>query len=279
MKLLVAGDSFGEFAHFQGYFTRSGVVTDGHLIPNGEKEFKHWCELIAEHAGGSAVSAALQGASISLSSFVAMQELVKDNSYTHVINFVSHHLRTEIQDFSSSVNKESQWREQIDPVLNTPILRESGEEIGTFYNSYNLYVNVGPELAEEQPISITKRNAQDIGLNAAADSLLAMNAKVRDHLTHTPPFHFVHSNIGHVLTMDNYCKANNIKIMHVNCFADSVLDVMAQLNITVDRFDMLGVEKAEQLECLHDWPSHYDGRSHRIFAEHFLQQHSNFLSA
>lgn len=102
-KLLVGGDSFGEFPRYEYLYMEANDEfryrtqgSDPSINYTYSTDYPHWCELLATRMGTTAESYALPGRDISSTTFSVTKQLLT-KEYSHMVFFVTSFLRESIQ--------------------------------------------------------------------------------------------------------------------------------------------------------------------------------------
>lgn len=266
MNLLVMGDSFAQFSGYRGYIEKTA---------NDSREFDHWCELVAKANNGTVATCGISGASIGLSTMVGMHRLLNDTTVTHVINFISYHLRTTIGSLGQRPEDHTpnNWQELVEVQFEDPA-NNSQEVIDNFYKDHNLEIAPGHSHMEHNKYLYVRTNAQELCSNmTGVEEFDARRGWIHNQLVTRPAFEYVHSTIGNILTVDAYCKSNNIKIVHVVEFTPTVAYTIPKtLNCHIDLFDVIDIEKKYSFSARDDFPSHYNNEEHRLIFNEFKSQ-------
>ena len=274
-KVLVAGDSFGEFAGYQNHFSSAGYAEPQQGY-NYDAEFTHWCEQLAEDLNCEAVSHAIGGSGVSSNSYVAMQQLLT-NQYNVCVFFVSHHERT----IASRTLSTEQWATNVLP----NIAFEEGS-LDQIYNpeEHDLYRYYKYQYHAEgdqlnKPV-ITHINTQDVADAENTAKLLDIKEVTTNDLTYLqckPAYSFVHDSVTGVLGLKALCEAKGIPIVFASCFSGGVMEAINNMGIRVQHFPFYDVEAEHGFDVRHDFPSHYNQQEHDHIYKKFKNSYPEFI--
>ncbi len=293
-KILVAGDSFGEFAGYHNHFTTSGYaepqVGPGKASDSTHKygwankvNFKHWCEQLAEDIGYEAVTHAIGGSGISSNSFIAMQQILT-GEYDICVYFVSHHERTigcralNAKDWTTNVLPNIAFEEgSIDQAYNP-----KEYDLYKFYK-YHYHRNPNDKTLKgfnemNKPV-ITHLNTQDVNNERNTEMLLnALQITPNDltYLRSKPAYSFIHDSITGVLGLKALCDAKGITTVFASCFSGGVMEAINNMGIHIKHFPFYEVEQ-EGFGVRHDFPSHYNQQEHDLIYKKFKESYPEFF--
>ena len=259
-KLLVAGDSFGEFSGYHNHITTSGYAPPI-LGANHEAEFTHWCELLAQDLDYTPINHSLGGAGVSVTSFLTMQQL-QTNQYDMVVFFVSHHARSIV----NRANRVAQWKQQISPLImndidNNPLY--DAEQHKLFEHGQTHFK------PDSGNIEVRNVNAQDI-FNLKEEPNCLDTHEI-SYLTYKTAYSYVHDSITGVLALKQYCESHNIPIVFASCFAGGVCEAINNLGIPLKHFAFWNCEHRHGFDVLDNYPSHYRHDQHQLIYNYFVE--------
>ena len=257
-KLLVAGDSFGEFAGYHNHIT-----TQDYAPPirgnNWDKKFTHWCELLAHDLGYEAVNHSLGGSGVSTGSFLAMQQL-HSNEYDLVVFFVSHQTRSLV----NKAQRLAQWKDKISPF----VMSDMDNNIVYDVEQYELFRHGQTHFRpENHGVEVKNVNAQD--LYNLKEEPTCLDQHEISYLTYKPAYSYAHDSITAVLGLKQYCESHNIPIVFASCFAGSVCDAITNLGIEIKDFRFWECEIKYGFDVLDNWPGHYRDDHHALIYKEF----------
>lgn len=305
--LLVGGDSFAEFP--------KETIPNGD-VTNSVKEWKggflHWAEIISN---GNAISTGAGGFDLGYTSLTAMEELYQNN-YTHCIFFITDFIRisTQIVDSNMAIlNKafisqdtpqefygaEERMRPPVDPsgrYLTSPPLDASGVrrtvELNKAYHEqarsqYEQSIFRGHD---SKHVTIPPGNEHGNTPYDAVENLvvfsssgmtpLADNPEIHNYLKVQPGFEYMHTRLGYISLLKNYCNNNNIKILFACPFMEpEQVDNMKQF-LQIDVFDIYQTitkktlfQSAEFRECI----SHFNEEQHKMLVQCFNKDYPGWI--
>ena len=295
MKLLVGGDSFAEFSGFRNHFYQmdSSVRVRNHhpSRPNINEKFDHWCEIVAGHYNGTAISHGLGGHDISSTCYITMQKILNDESFTHVIFFVTDFLREMVNKNIKDLNS---WCDHITRIKNF----DTHEK---FYGNHKIY-NIQDirddfrkghifdylKKLRSEPVSyeasISGTNLVemliDIGDPANCPDPDEIKGKI-SYILNFPLFRYIHDRLANLTMLNEVCKSRNIQVIFVDTFAQDLVN-LSKLGINLNIFNMyhvcnneLNIKYLSEEPRLH-YPSHLYADEHIQLANIFLQQFPNW---
>ena len=289
--LLVAGDSFAEFpkdpmVHHPGVKTKDG--------------YPHWAEIISNH---DAISTGTGGSDIGYTSMIAMEELYQNN-YTHCIFFITDFGRIPLQpvkDNMAILNKSLTSldspqdfygsRKRVRPKTKIPgvddgirrpvshyLLPYGGYQTGHICIPTNDNGEGGYSMSKYDDVeTLSFLNYHHAG---NFETLLKDDPEIHDYLKLQPTFNFMHTKLGHISLLKNYCNNNNIKILFVCPFLNQNQVVNLKNFLQIEVFDIYQTvskrtlfESAEFREC----HSHFNKEQHKMLAEYFNKDYSGWI--
>lgn len=269
-RLLIAGDSFGELSGYRNHIT-SANYAEPQKGYNYDKQFKHWCELLAEDLGYTAESHAIGGAGVSSSAFVAMQQLLT-NKYSVCVFFVSHHERT----MSNRAQSHREWLQEIKPNIQfedgTPEQLYDAERHQLYKTYKHHYHREGLDLLEIREPQVAHLNIRDIEDSDAEATEADLN-----YLTHKPAYSYTHDAVTSVLGLKALCDAKGIPVVFASCFSGSIMDAINNMGINIQHFKFFELEAKHNFDVRHDFPSHYNEAEHNIIYTEFKNSYPEFI--
>lgn len=258
-RLLVAGDSFGEFSGYRNHVTTTGYAEPAQGY-NYQAKFTHWCEKLATTLNLEPHTHALGGAGISASSFIALQQL-QTKQYDMLIFFVSHHARSMV----NRVHNRAKWKQHI-----APTVISDQRELHKLYDTENkVFENFQTHYDPNSDIPETRNvNAEDVYI--APESL---NKHEMSYITNKPGYSFIHDSIGNVLAVKQYCEYNGIPVVFASCFSGGVCDAINNLGIPLKHFKFWECEYKHNFNVRDDYPSHYNHTEHELIYKEFITQY------
>ena len=266
-KLLVVGDSFGEFAGYHNHIT-----TQGYAPPitgdNYHLEFTHWCELLAQDLGYEAVNHSLGGSGVSTGSFLAMQQL-NTNNYDLVVYFVSHQTRSLV----NKAQRLAQWKDKISPF----VMSDMDNNLVYDAEQYELFRHGQTHFrSENNGVEVRNVNAEDL-YNLKME-LNCLDQHEISYLTYKPAYSYAHDSVTAVLGLKQYCESHNIPIVFASCFAGSVCDAICNLGIEFKHFKFWKSEIKYGFDVIDNMPSHYRHDQHALIYKEFKDLYPEILN-
>ena len=278
-KLLVAGDSFGEFSHYRNHHTTSKYIRrmDG---DNWEIEFSHWCEQLADDVGLTAVTHAVGGAAISPSSFIAFQQLLSNEDYKGVVYFVSYQGRTLAQRALSV----EEWREYEMPHIlfnrGTPDQIYDPETL-QLYKHYKYHYHRSVKDSTINKPQLQHLNTEEIADQKLLEELAA--SKTNEvysnditYLTHKPSYSYTHDSITAIIALQSLCKQKNIPLVLASSFTGGICEAIQNMGLEIKFFNFPALEFEYNFYARDGYPSHYSQEEHDIIYNEFKKQYPEY---
>ena len=257
-KLLVTGDSFGQFPRGQEHRTFYGIRP----LEN-PSDHDHWCELWAKDAGMEPVNHAVGGANISSTSFIAMQELLA-NDYDTCVFHVSHHSRT----LNYQPSSYAEWKEKLFPMM------DYNPGLDWIYDP-ELYSLHSPEFTD-------RRSGETHRLPRLIQSQINSFAKNPDfddttnnnditYWTHKAPYSYIHDSVTAVLALRAFCESKGVDLILVNNFGVDTCMAINALGIDMDYFNVTELERKYGFGARGGMNSHYNQAEHELIYSEFCE--------
>jgi hypothetical protein len=275
-ELLVCGDSFGEFAGYRNHFTNSKFAKPI-LGGSWHLDFKHWCQLLADDVGLTAVSHAIGGAGPSSSSFVAFQQLLS-TQYSGVVFFVSHQGRT----LSNRALSIPEWQQHIQKHVlydeGTPDQIYNPEQY-PLYRPYKYHYHRSTRDTDINIPQIVHLNAEE--MREDHDNIGNINPRElteadTHYMLEKPGYSYTHDSVTAILALKALCDSQGIPLILASCFSGGICVAINNMNIDLKHFEFYELEHKHNFEARHDYPSHYSGEEHQIIYNEFKKQYPEY---
>jgi len=244
MKLLVGGDSFAQFPNGEWYKS----FAESHITD------KHWCQLIDKNA----VSIGYGAGDIYTTSFVTIQRILQDTSFTHCIFFIT------------SVDRD---------IIQTNSRRHTDIAVRTTHNNFidnyeNNFADSGVAKTDTEYSNYKFVNFENIFKNEENDI-------VKGYFHTSAEFKNLHTKLSCLSLIKTFCDRNNIKLLFVAPFEDA--NIQEQYNFFTNtpvfdfrHADINWFEFLESKEC-NNYTSHLTNDMHLTVANHFHKIYPNWL--
>jgi len=269
MKLLVAGDSFAQFPNGEWYLSKPhGPETVEY--PDSNKggpitityNYKHTGQIFDDNA----VSVGIGGGDLSSTSVVAIQELQKQQDFTHLLFYITNFNR-DIIDISQRNDLKV-----VDAISNA-----DAKMISSFYSEPKLDPN-----ASRSGVDSDFRFLGHWWYASNEDIQQPLISEIKTYNRLKADFTYLHNGLSNIALLKNYCNKHNIKLLciapmhHVpnteelREFLD--IDVFAFAGFMENYWDYLRTPQFK-------WSrSHLDAKGHKNVAYYIMQNYSHWVS-
>lgn len=270
MKLLVGGDSFAQFPNGEWYLTKPhGPLTVEY--PESNKggpitvtyDYKHTGQLLDENA----VSVGMGGGDLSATTFVTLQELEKQQDFTHVLFYITNFNR-DIIDVSQRNDLKV-----LDAISGSDHTMPSD-----FYKTEVLGSSISREHDDES-------NYRFLGhwWYASNEEIQApMIPEIKIYNRMKSEFTYFHNGLSNLALLKTYCDDRNINLL---CIAPmhhvpNMKEIESFLNIDIIVPSGLMENYWDYLKSpLFKWSrSHYSSKQHKTLADHIIQNYPEWIS-
>lgn len=262
MKLLVGGDSFAQFPSHWYKCVNNELVWEYPSSSRGEGfsvtyDFKHWAELLADQYNGSATSIGIGAGDISTTTFVTIQELLKNN-YTHCMLFVTHFSRDCL---------DTKYVPAIDKVISA-----DSRPIDDLYSSTDIIdCNIG---RAHDPLS-NYRLTSCSWFNDTDEIKGSFRDEIDHYLKHHADFKYIHDRVSNVALLKSVCQQQGIKLLLNFPFGNNhnaKYGLPTMLDLPGFSFAEIVNQDAWSKTEMYKWMlTHYTEQQHEEIYNHFLK--------
>jgi len=273
MKLLLAGDSFAELAGYVGHIQTEYNQPVDYSRPGDSIHIKHWVELLADDINAEIVPHGLGGAGISLTSFIAMQQLIK-TTYDGLIFFVSHHGRAVV----NNVSNIREWGSfALHDVAWDQPFESSGPGSGVeVYRNNAMYTDQGKvrNISSEDFVVSVLDDQHGVQHQHAVQQQMAPLSF--NYLLGKPGYSYIHDSVTAVITLKSYCAAHNIPVVFVSAFPNGACEAVQDLGIDLKHFSLDAAERKYNFTAQDNVPTHYFNDDHKCLYTEFKQLYPEY---
>lgn len=283
--LLVAGDSFAQFPSDHP----DGAYRDTKLIGIGD----HWTQIVSNH-NAKAIGAG--GFDLGYTSLTAMEELYRNN-YSHCIFFITDFVRMSTQKVNENIQildkvftSQDSPQEFYGDMFNQDIERSGIRLTPELNKAYHEQADFGGH--ESKHVSIppigdggTNEYHGDVE-NLAVFHWSGMtpikdDPELHNYLKLQPAYEYMHTRLGYISLLKNYCNNNDIKIIFVCPFMDSKHTRDLNDFLQIDIFELWTIfnkEKQFNSKEFRECVSHFNEEQHQMLAQVFHNRYPGWIN-